>query len=67
LIKKTGQQLQTWEDSHKNLNSKDKPRAGQHTPEELLFEANGHLTDINNQLEETGKEVLELQSYARLF
>jgi len=64
LIKKTGQQLQTWEASHRNLNSKHKPRAGQHTPEELLSEANGHLTDINNQLEETGKEVLELQSFA---
>jgi len=64
LIKKTGQQLQTWENSHKNLNSKHKPRVGQHTQEELLTEANGHLTDINNQLEETGKEVLELQSYA---
>ena len=64
LIKKTGQQLQTWEASHRNLNSKYKPSPGQHTPEELLFEANGHLTDINNQLEETGKEVLELQSYA---
>jgi len=64
LIKKTGQQLQTWEASHKNLNSKYEPQAGQHSPKELLFEANGHLTDINNQLEETGREVLELQSLA---
>jgi len=63
LIKKTGQQLQTWEASHKNLNSKFKPLGGQHTPEELLSEANGHLTDIDNQLEEIGKEFLELQSH----
>jgi V/A-type H+-transporting ATPase subunit I len=64
LIKKTGQQLQTWEASHKNMNSKYKPQAGQHSPKELLFEANGHLTDINNQLEEPGREFLELQSLA---
>jgi len=62
LIKKTGQKLKTWEASHKSLNSKFKPQAGQHSSEELLFEANGHLTDINNQLEETGREFLELQS-----
>ncbi len=64
LIKKTGQQLQTWEASHKNITSNHKPQSGQHSPEELLLEANGHLTDINNQLEETGKEFLELQSLA---
>jgi V/A-type H+-transporting ATPase subunit I len=64
LIKKTGQQLQTREASHKNMNSKYKPQAGQYSPKELLFEANGHLTDINNQLEEPGRKFLELQSLA---
>ena len=61
LVKKTGQQLQAWKVSHKNLNLNNKPPAGQHSSEELLSEANHHLADINNQLEETGKEVLELQ------
>ena len=63
VVKKTGQQLQAWKVSHKKLNSNFKPPVEQHTTDELLFEANHHLADISNQLEETGKEVLEMQSY----
>jgi len=43
------------------LNSNYKPSIEQHTSEELLSEADDHLTDISNQLKETGKEILELQ------
>ncbi|KKN67868.1 hypothetical protein LCGC14_0457480, partial [marine sediment metagenome] len=63
VVKKTGQQLQAWKVSHKKLNSNFKPPVRQHTTDELLFEAHHHLADINNQLEETGREVLEMQSY----
>ena len=63
VVKKTGQQLQVWKVSHKKLNSNFKPPVGQHTTDELLSEANHHLADINNQLEETGNEVLEMQSH----
>ena len=61
LKKKKGQQLHDWEATHKKLNSNYKPSTGQHTSEELLSGANDHLTDISNQPEETGREILELQ------
>jgi len=61
LKKKKGQQLHDWEATHKKLNSNYKPSIEQHTSEELLSEADGHLTDISNQLKETGREILELQ------
>ncbi|MHA2289517.1 MAG: V-type ATPase 116kDa subunit family protein [Promethearchaeota archaeon] len=61
LIKKTGQKLHNWKATHKKLNSIYKPSARQHASEELLSEANPHLIDISNQLEETDREVLELQ------
>jgi len=61
LKKKKGQQLHDWEATHKKLNSNYKPSIEQHTSEELLSEADGHLTDISNQLKETEREILELQ------
>jgi len=61
ILKKTGQELHDWEATHKKLNSNYKPSVGQHTSEELLSEANDHLTDISDQPEETGREILELQ------
>ena len=62
LIKKTLQKLQEWKVSPKKLITKDKTPVGRQTSEEVLTEVKHNLTDINNQLEETARQVLELQS-----
>jgi len=62
LVKKTLQKLQEWKVSPKKLITKDKPPVRRQTSEELLSDVKHNLTDINNQLEETAKQVLELQS-----
>jgi vacuolar-type H+-ATPase subunit I/STV1 len=61
LIKKTLQKLQEWKVSPQKLIAKDEYPTGHHTSREVLSEAKHNLIDINNHLEETAKQVLELQ------
>ena len=61
LIKKTLQKLQEWKVSPIKLITKDIQPARQQNSEEVLSEAKHNLIDINNHLEETAKQVLELR------
>jgi vacuolar-type H+-ATPase subunit I/STV1 len=61
LIKKTLQKLQEWKVSPKELKTEEKYPFGQHNSEEVLSKAKNNLVDINNNIEETAKQVLELR------
>ncbi|MHA2268302.1 MAG: V-type ATPase 116kDa subunit family protein [Promethearchaeota archaeon] len=63
LVKKTLQKLQEWKISPNKLNAKDINPTKRHNSEEVFSKAKHNLIEINNHLEETAKQVLELRSH----